>query len=116
MKSKFLVILFVGIGVSIFSRPLVAHHGYAAYDTDKKVTLKGTVTKVDRTNQHVYYYIDFTDEVGKITNCVYEMVPQNGQKRAGWTRNTLHVGDEVTVAGGPGSSALDREKWVGTRW
>ena len=77
-----------------------AHHSFSAeYDSKKPVSLKGTVTKVDWTNPHVYFYVDVTDDGGKITNWAFEMGPPNGLQRSGWTRNTMHVGDVVVVEG-----------------
>lgn len=78
--------------------PVLAHHSFAAeYDAKKPVTLKGTVTKVDWRNPHVYFFIDVEDEAGKPTNWALEMGPPAGLQRAGWTKNTMKVGDEVTV-------------------
>ena len=45
MRNKVAVISFAVIDLLVLSVPLFAHHGYVAYDTDKKVTLKGTVTR-----------------------------------------------------------------------
>ena len=93
--------LFVSaVGLVLAALPAMAHHSFAAeYDSKKPVTLKGTVTKVDWTNPHVYFYIDVTDDSGKITNFALEMGPPNGLQRSGWTRNTMHVGDVVIVEG-----------------
>ena len=63
------------------------------------MTVKGVVTKVDWMNPHVYFYMDVTDEKGNIANWAFEMGPPNGLQRSGWTRNTMKVGDEVTVEG-----------------
>ena len=42
--------------------PVAAHHSAAsAYSTAKKVTMKGTVTKVEWKNPHVFYYLDVAD-------------------------------------------------------
>src|ERR1700686_3565472 len=86
--------------VVILTIPALAHHSFAAeYDSKKPVTLKGVVTKVDWTNPHVYFYIDVEDENGKVSSWAFEMGPPNGLQHAGWTRNTMQIGDEVIVEG-----------------
>src|SRR5690348_13270216 len=100
MKMRALGLLALSFGMLAAVAPLYAHHSFAAeYDSKKPVTLKGIVTKVDWTNPHVYFYMDVTDESGKVINWGLEMGPPNGLQRAGWTRNTMKVGDEVVVEG-----------------
>jgi len=90
--------LFTGVLLAV--APAVAHHSFAAeYDGKKPVTLKGVVTKVDWMNPHVYFFIDVTEENGAVSNWAFEMGPPNGLQRSGWTRNTMKIGDEVTVEG-----------------
>jgi len=60
--------------------------------------MTGVVTKIEWSNPHTYFYIDVTEK-GATTNWGMEMGSPNGLMRAGWTRNTLHVGDVVTVEG-----------------
>jgi Family of unknown function (DUF6152) len=87
-------------GMLLAPLPVMAHHSFSAeYDSKKPVSLKGIVTKVEWMNPHVYFYLDVTDESGAITNWALEMGPPNGLQRSGWTRNTMKVGDEVTVQG-----------------
>ena len=47
---------------------------------------------------NVYFYLDVETD-GKITNWGLEMGPPNGLERSGWSRNTMQVGDQVTVEG-----------------
>jgi len=64
------------------------------------VKLTGNVTRVDWQNPHAYFYIDVKDEkTGQTANWGLEMGSPNGLMRQGWTRNTLKVGDVVTVEG-----------------
>src|SRR5690348_6643839 len=78
----------------------LAHHSFAAeYDSDKPVTLKGTVTKVEWTNPHARFYIDVKDQSGNVINWNLELASPNGLMRQGWTRHSLKVGDVVAVTG-----------------
>jgi hypothetical protein len=91
----------------------MAHHSFAAeYDGKKPVKLTGIVTKVDWMNPHVYFYIDVKDDSGNVASWALEMGPPNGLQRSGWTRNTMKVGDEVTV---DGTLAKDGSKQANAR-
>jgi Family of unknown function (DUF6152) len=104
---------FLAAGVFLMAAPLLAHHSFSAeYDSAKRVTLKGIVSKVDWMNPHVYFYIDVKDDGGSITNWALEMGPPNGLQRSGWTRNTIKVGDEVIV---DGTLAKDGSKQANAR-
>ena len=77
-----------------------AHHSFSAeFDLDKPIRLTGTVTKLEWTNPHAWFYIDVKDESGKVTNWGWELGSPNGLLRTGWNRNSLKVGTEVTVVG-----------------
>jgi len=97
MKLKIAAVL-VGVGLLLAVRPVVAHHAFAAeFDADKPVTLTGTVTKIEWTNPHTWFYIDVKDQTGKVANWGLEMGSPNGLMRNGWTRNSMKIGHEVTV-------------------
>ena len=80
---------------------LKAHHSFSAeFDATKPFKMTGTVTKVEWMNPHTFFYIDVTDEkTKKVTNWAMEMGSPNGLMRQGWTRNTMKIGDKVTVEG-----------------
>jgi hypothetical protein len=92
--------------------PLMAHHSFSAeYDSKKPVKLKGIVTKVDWMHPHVYFYMDVTDDSGT-ASWGFEMGPPNGLQRSGWNKNTIKIGDEVTV---DGTLAKDGSKQANVR-
>jgi hypothetical protein len=89
-----------GILLALGAVPVLAHHSFAAeYDSTKPVTLKGAVTKMEWQNPHARFYVDVTDEAGKVINWELELGSPNGLMRRGWTRNSLKPGDTVTVEG-----------------
>lgn len=81
--------------------PLEAHHSFAAqYDRDQPVTLTGAVTKIEWSNPHVYFYIDvLNEETGEVENWAWEMGAPAVIQRQGWRRNSMEIGDLVTVDG-----------------
>ena len=82
------------------ARALAAHHSFSAqYDRSKSITLRGTITKVEWMNPHIYFYIDVKDASGSITNWAIEGGAPSMLYRNGWRRDSVNVGDEVTVDG-----------------
>jgi hypothetical protein len=82
------------------TRSAMAHHSFAAeYDNNKQVTVKGVVQKVAWVNPHAYVYIDVKDDSGKVTTWAFESLSPNALARQGWSRNSLRVGEAVTVEG-----------------
>ena len=99
MKAK-IALFSSAVGFLLAAPAVIAHHSFAAeFDANKALTLKGIVTKIEWANPHTYFYVDVTNPDGKVVNWGMEMGSPNGLMRQGWTRNTLHVGDEVTVEG-----------------
>ena len=98
MKSK-LVLLAAGSLLAI-AGPVLAHHSFAAeYDGTQKVSLKGSIVKVEWMNPHIWIYIDAKDDSGKTVRWQCEGGPPNSLTRSGWTKDALKTGDEVTIEG-----------------
>ena len=77
-----------------------AHHSFAAeYDRNKPVTLTGSVTRVEWINPHARFHMDVKDASGKVASWEIELGSPAGLIRRGWTRNSLKIGEPVTVEG-----------------
>lgn len=86
--------------IVLLSLSLRAHHSFAAqYDSNKPITLNGSVTKLEWMNPHIYFYMDVKDGSGAVVNWSVEGGAPNTLYRAGWRRDSLKVGDVVTVEG-----------------
>ncbi len=80
--------------------PVFAHHSFAAeFDDKKPVTLKGTVTKLEWLNPHIWIYLDAKDQTGAVTKWQCEGGPPNSLTRQGWSKNSLKIGSEITIEG-----------------
>jgi hypothetical protein len=81
-------------------KPLLAHHGEANYDTEKMVSIKGTVTDFQFVNPHVQISIDSKNDKGESEKWIGEArSPAMLSRYGGWDRNTLKVGDVITFVG-----------------
>src|SRR5580704_6318825 len=83
--------------------PLIAHHSFAAeFDSDKTVTLRGTISKVDWINPHIFVYLDVKDDAGKTTTWALQSLPPLFFRGSGLTRDVLLASkQEVTVTANP---------------
>jgi hypothetical protein len=94
-----LTLLFI-TAATLAALPVAAHHSFAAeFDAASPIELTGTVTKVEWANPHTFFYIDVTNAKGDIENWALEMGSPNGLMRRGWTRDSMKIGDVVTVTG-----------------
>lgn len=79
---------------------ILAHHSFAAeYDSNQPVKVTGTVTKVEWTNPHIWFFVDVKDERGRVTNWGFSGGPPGVLQRRGISRDALKTGDVVVVEG-----------------
>src|SRR5579872_1445049 len=92
--------LILAFAALLVSAPLMAHHGEANYDTDKVVSVKGTVSGFEFINPHTLITVDVKNDKGEIEkwNCEARS-PGMLVRVGGWDKNTLKVGDVITVYG-----------------
>jgi len=99
-KLLTLVVLIVVVAV-----PLLAHHGRGAtYDMKKRVTLLGTVSRVEWRNPHVLIYMDVKDADGKVVTWGFENSGVSTLAQEGYSRNTLKVGQPITAIVNPAAN------------
>jgi hypothetical protein len=91
--------LVLALGLVVAPAAAFAHHSFAAqYDATKQVTLQGTISKVEWMNPHVYFYMDVSESSGTAHWAIESGAP-NTLYRAGWRKDSLQAGNEVTVEG-----------------
>jgi hypothetical protein len=77
-----------------------AHHSFAAeYDSNRPLTVTGTVVRLEWTNPHARLYVDAKDESGALVHWDFELGPPTALMRRGWNRKSLLPGHMVTVDG-----------------
>lgn len=86
--------------LAFLSAPVSAHHGEANYDTDKTVSVKGTVSDFQFVNPHVLITVDVKNDKGEIEKWTGEArSPAMLSRYGGWDKNTIKVGDVITFFG-----------------
>jgi hypothetical protein len=90
----------IGLLAALASTTVFAHHSISAeFDSNRPVTFTGTVTKIEWTNPHIYTHVEVKEPDGKVVEYRVEGGPPNALYRAGWRKDTLKIGEKVTVSG-----------------
>ena len=98
--KRFSATVILVFGLLLASTPLFAHHGEANYDTDKAVSVKGTVTEFQFINPHTLISLDVKNDKGEIEKWSCEArSPGMLVRVGGWDKSTLKAGDIITVTG-----------------
>jgi len=109
MKPKVVTFLFLALVVLMLAIPLFAHHGTGvAYDTEKVVTLKGTVTEWIWANPHCGLLFDVTDDKGNVSHWGAELTNPHALSEAGFSKDVFEPGDKITITGHLAKSGAPR--------
>jgi hypothetical protein len=112
LKTRFLGLLAAaGIAAGI---PAWAHHSFAAeFDGSRSLRLTGTITRIEWSNPHSYFYIDVKDDKGNVANWGCEGAGPGALTRRGWKKGDVKLGDTLIVDGYPakdGSHLIDARR------
>jgi hypothetical protein len=98
MKVR-LALAVTGFGL-LFAIPVAAHHSFAAeFDGTKAIRLRGTLTKIEWTNPHTYFYLDVKDDNGNMVNWGCEAGAPGALSRRGFKKSDMKLGDTLIVDG-----------------
>jgi hypothetical protein len=112
MKHKLLLLV---VGAFLFATTAFAHHSLdATYQPDKEIKIEGKITLFEFRNPHSYLQIESTDEAGKVQRWSLEWRGSAGLGQDGIKRDTLKIGDVVTITGNPSRTANDHRALLKT--
>ncbi len=96
------------LALLVISLPVFGHHGASMFDMVRLITVKGTVTSFEWVNPHAMIYADVKDDQGNVQKWAIETRGgPNALTRAGWSKDTLKPGDEVTFTGHPAKNGTN---------
>ena len=89
-----------------------AHHSQEYFDADAIVTVQGRLTRLDWRNPHVYLYVEVTEAGSDTVDWRIETHPVHVMLRGGWTKDTLRLGEQVTVEAHPVRNAQTAQRYA----
>lgn len=97
MRVKLLAFLTLVLTLLSISVSVSAHHGNAAYDSTRQISLKGTVTQFIWANPHCVLLFDLTDEKGQVVHWMAESENPTTMANLGWLKSSFKPGDSMTL-------------------
>jgi hypothetical protein len=97
MKARLTILVALSLAAAA---PLLAHHSFAAeFDANKAIRITGTLTKIEWTNPHAYFYVDVKEDAGGVVKWSCETGSPGALSRRGFKRGDLRLGDTIVVDG-----------------
>jgi len=98
MKTN-LILAMIGLALAV-TLPVAAHHSFAAeFDASKAIRVRGSLVDIQWTNPHTYFYLNVTDDQGKVVKWACEAGAPGALSRRGFKRGDLKLGDTIVVDG-----------------
>ncbi|HZI50267.1 MAG TPA: DUF6152 family protein [Terriglobia bacterium] len=93
-------LMVAALGVFYLSTQLPAQRSFTTtYDSTRKVTLEGPVTKLDWVNPRAFLFINVRDSSGTVSNWAVEFGNPLELEKSGWKATSLKIGEIVRVEG-----------------
>jgi hypothetical protein len=112
LKSKAKIVAAMGLvlvsAMGVYGAAWAHHSANYLYDTQKTVSISGTITEVQLVNPHAMIYMDVSDASGSVTRWTVEAAGKLALSRMGWASKTVRPGDHVVMVGNPTHSGKPR--------
>lgn len=107
LRANLLTFLAMSVGLPVVLVPACAHHGASMFDMKQLITVKGTVTSFEWANPHPMIYAEVKDDKGNQKWAIEIRGGPSVLTRAGWNRDSLKPGDQVTLIGHPAKNGTN---------
>jgi hypothetical protein len=106
MKTRLIVLLIA------LAAPAFAHHSGAMFDSEKTITVEGTVKEFQYTNPHSWLLVDVTDKNGKVTTWGFEAEGPSTLQRSGIRPSDFKAGTKLKITGRPMKDGTPAALWI----
>ncbi len=112
LRRAFLLAVLALVAVlPMLSGVVLAHHSRAHYGNEEQTT-KGVVLEYKWRNPHVFVVWAVKDQSGKTTQWIGEMASLTSMIADGMTKDSLKMGDEITVVAFPSKNPGSAEALI----
>ena len=87
----------LALAILVATPPAFAHHSFAMFDSQKTLTIEGTVKEFELINPHAWIYVVSRSADGKTIEWGIEMGGPGALSRSGWRADTVRPGDKISV-------------------